>query len=59
MSMAMSQGQVKQQASVSVMKKAMDTAEGNADFINKMMGDEKAIQQVAQPHKGGSIDVKL
>jgi flagellin-like hook-associated protein FlgL len=34
MSMALSQVQVQQQASVSVMKKAMDRAEGNADFIN-------------------------
>ena len=38
MSMALSQGQIQQQASISVMKKAMDQAEGNGDFINKMMG---------------------
>jgi hypothetical protein len=37
MSMALSQGQVQQQASISVMKKALDQAEGNGDFINKMM----------------------
>jgi hypothetical protein len=60
MSMALSQVQVQQQASVSVMKKAMDQAEGNADFINKMMGGSnvQALQQAAQPHLGGNIDIK-
>ncbi|KAB7706548.1 putative motility protein [Bacillus aerolatus] len=60
MSIALSQGQVQQQASMSVMKKAMDQAEGNADFLNKMMGqaDLQALQRAAQPHLGGSIDLK-
>ena len=59
MSMALSQGQVQQQASISVMKKAMDQAAGNADFINKMMGEDnvKALQHAAQPHLGGNIDI--
>lgn len=60
MSMALSQGQVQQQASMSVMKKAMDQSEGNVDFINKMMGgmDVQALQHAAQPHLGGNIDLK-
>ncbi len=60
MSMALSQGQVQQQASISVMKKAMDQAEGNADFINKMLGesDVQALQHAVQPHLGGNIDIK-
>ena len=60
MSMALSQGQVQQQASMSIMKKAMDQAEGNGDFINKMMGqvDVQALQHAAQPHLGGNIDIK-
>ncbi|MCQ6277155.1 YjfB family protein [Bacillus sp. V3B] len=60
MSMALSQGQVQQQASISVMKKAMDQSEGNADFINKMMGEMnvQALQHAAQPHLGGNIDIK-
>lgn len=60
MSMSLSQAQVQQQASLSVMKKAMDQSEGNADFINKMMGgmDVQALQHVAQPHLGGNIDLK-
>jgi hypothetical protein len=60
MSMALSQGQAQQQASMSVMKQAMDHVEGNADFINKMMGEAnlQALQQAAQPHLGGNIDIK-
>lgn len=60
MSMALSQGQVQQQASISVMKKAMDQAEGNAEFINKMMSGSQvqALQHEAQPHLGGHIDIK-
>ncbi|PAE25849.1 YjfB family protein [Bacillus sp. 7894-2] len=59
-SMALSQGQVQQQASISVMKKAMDQAEGNAEFINKMMSGSqvKTLQNAAQPHLGGHIDIK-
>ncbi|WP_096202441.1 YjfB family protein [Bacillus sp. FJAT-45350] len=59
LSMAMNEGQVKQQASISIMKQAMGSAEQNADFLNKMMGDTKALEQAAQPHLGGSIDLKL
>ncbi|WP_264739624.1 YjfB family protein [Cytobacillus firmus] len=60
MSMVLSQGQVQQQASISVMKKAMDQAEGNAEFINKMMSRSQiqALHHAAQPHLGGNIDIK-
>lgn len=61
MSMALSQGQVQQQASLSVMNKVMDQAQVNADFINKMMtgADVKALQHAAQPHLGGNIDINV
>jgi hypothetical protein len=60
MSMALSQGQVQRQASMSVMKKAIDQSAGNADFIHKMMGEMnvQALQHAAQPHLGGNIDLK-
>lgn len=60
MSMALSQGQVRQQASISVMKKAREQAEGNAEFINKMMSGSKvqALQHAAHPHLSGHIDIK-
>lgn len=60
MSMVLSQGQVQQQASISVMRKAMDQAAGNAEFINKMMSvsQVQALEHDAQPHLGGHIDIK-
>jgi len=61
MSMALSQGQVQQQASISVLKKVMDLGEGNAEILNKMLAeaDVQAIQHAAQPHLGGNIDLKM
>ncbi|TWI59959.1 YjfB family protein [Halalkalibacter nanhaiisediminis] len=61
MSMALSQGQVQQQASMAVMKKAMGSAEQQGDALQKLMSsaDAAAIQHAAQPHLGGSIDIKL
>ncbi|MFD2442695.1 YjfB family protein [Bacillus sp. CGMCC 1.16607] len=60
LSMALNQGQVQQQASISILKTAMDQAEGNADFVNKMLeeSDLRALQYAAQPHLGGTIDLK-
>ena len=60
LSMALSQGQVQQQASISVMKKAMDQAEGKAEFIHQMMegSNLQALQRTVQPHLGGNIDIK-
>ncbi|WP_019153804.1 YjfB family protein [Robertmurraya massiliosenegalensis] len=60
LSMAMSQGQMQQQASLSVMKKTMDQAEGQGDFVAKMMSsaDVQALQHAAEPHLGGNIDLK-
>nr|WP_249365446.1 putative motility protein [Cytobacillus citreus] len=60
MSMALSQSQVQQQASILVMKKAMNQAEGNANFINQMLSgaDLQALQNAAQPHLGGTVDLK-
>ncbi|MFB4165227.1 YjfB family protein [Alteribacillus sp. JSM 102045] len=47
MSIAMSQGQVKQQAGMSVLKQAMDTGEQQGDFVNKMFDPSgtKAVQK--------------
>lgn len=61
LSMAMSQSQVQQKASISVMKKAMDQAESGANGLLKMMDSANvaALQHAAQPHLGGNIDIKL
>lgn len=48
----MNQSQLKQQASISVMKKTIDQAEIQSEQMIKM------LQQSVQPYLGGSIDVK-
>lgn len=52
-SMAMSQAQLKQAASLSVMKKAMDTTEMSGDALVEMLN-----KSVAHPYLGKSVDVK-
>lgn len=60
-SMALSQSQVQQQASMSVMKMAMGIAEQQGEAIQRLMStsDVTAIQHSAQPHLGGNIDLKI
>lgn len=52
LSMALSQMNVRQEATVSVMKKSMDQAESNGASVLKM------LEQSVQPHIGGSVDLK-
>lgn len=61
LSMAVSQGQVGQQVSLSVIKKAMDQAQVSTDELTKMLDsvDTRAIQHAAEPHLGVNIDLKL
>lgn len=57
LSTVMKQAQVNQQASLSVMKSAMSTAETNALGLLKMMQDSTQ-QQVAHPFLGKQLDFK-
>lgn len=59
--MALSQGQVQQQVSMSVMKMAMGNAEQQGEAIQKLFGtaDVVVIQHAAQPHLGRTIDLKV
>ena len=61
LSMAMSQSQVQQQASMSVMKLAMGNADQQGGDLQALLGatDAAAIQHAAQPHLGGNIDLKM
>lgn len=52
LSMVLSQMNVRQDASVSLMKKSMDQAETNGESVVKM------LEQSAQPHLGGTVDLK-
>ncbi|MGU3395348.1 YjfB family protein [Priestia sp. D51] len=60
-SMSLSQGKVQQQASLSVMKIAMGNAEQQGEAVKELISTSnvKALQQAAQPHLGGNIDLKL
>ncbi|WP_079524730.1 YjfB family protein [Solibacillus isronensis] len=60
LSMALGQSHVQQQASMSVMKMAMRNAEQQGAAIQELMSttNAAAIQQAAQPHLGGNIDLK-
>jgi Putative motility protein len=53
LSIMMNQSQIQQQASLSVMKMAINTAEQNSVDLTKM------LEQSVQPHLGNSIDLKL
>ncbi|MED4139338.1 YjfB family protein [Priestia megaterium] len=59
--MSISQGKVQQQASLLVMKMAMGNAEQQGEAVKELISSSnvKALQQAAQPHLGGNIDLKL
>lgn len=59
--MALSQGQIQQQASMSVMKMAMGNAQQQGEALQNLLSttDATAIQHAAQPHLGGNIDLKV
>ena len=61
MSMSLSQGKLQQQASLSVMKIAMGNAKQQGEAVKELISSSnvKALQQAAQPHLGGNIDLKL
>lgn len=60
-SMALSQGKVQQEASMSVMKMAMGNVEQKDEAIQELINttNATAIQHASQPHLGGSIDLKV
>ncbi|MBK0007143.1 YjfB family protein [Bacillus sp. S35] len=61
MSMSLSQGKIQQQASLSVMKMAIGNAEQQGEAVKELISSSnvKALQQAAQSHLGGNIDLKL
>ncbi|MGO4499134.1 YjfB family protein [Paenibacillus sp. 2RAB27] len=59
MSMVMSQTSLVQNASLSVMKIAMDSAKMSATNLTEMLSQNTVIQQSVQPHLGGNFDVKV
>jgi len=60
LSMALSQMNVRQEASVSVMKKTMDQAESNGQSVVKLIQDSsiKAMELSVRPHIGSQLDMR-
>ena len=59
LSVLMSQGQVQQQAGVSVMM-AMNVAETQGNMMTALLGETaKSLELSVQPHLGGSVDIKV
>ena len=60
MSTMLSQAKVQQQASVSVMKMAMKSAEDSGQMIKELANNNtKMMEMSVNPHLGGNIDIKL
>lgn len=58
LSTVLSQYQVKQQASLSVMKMMMDTGKVQADDMLEMMGESVSVLDASHPHLGGKVDIQ-
>lgn len=60
MSTMLSQAKIQQQASISVMKMAMDTSKVQMnDMVQIVQQNTKMMEQSVQPHLGQNIDVRL
>lgn len=60
MSTMLSQARVQQQANISVMKIAMNSAEGSGQMIKELADNNtKMIEMSLNRHLGKSIDIKL
>lgn len=60
LSMGLSQMKVAQEASVSVLKMAMDTAKvQSVDMVQLIESSTKAMESSVSPYIGGNIDISL
>lgn len=60
LSTGLSQMKIAQEASVSIMKMAMDTAKVQAiDLTQILEANTKIMEQSINPHIGGNIDIRL
>lgn len=60
LSTGLSQMKLAQQASVSIMKMAMDTTKVQAVDLTQMLEvNTKIMEQSINPHMGGNIDIRL
>ncbi|WHY94149.1 YjfB family protein [Neobacillus cucumis] len=58
-SMGMSQAKAQQDASIAVMKMAMDTTKTNAAGLTEMLSQTKSMEMSIQPNIGGNLDIRI
>ncbi|PUB08443.1 YjfB family protein [Paenisporosarcina sp. OV554] len=60
LSMALSQMNVRQEASISILKKTMNQAESNGQSVVKMLQDSsiKVMEMSVRPHIGSQLDIR-
>jgi hypothetical protein len=59
LSMGMSQTKAQQDASIAVMKMAMDTGKTNASGLVEMLSQTKSMEMSVQPNLGGNLDIRI
>ena len=60
LSVLMSQGQVQQQAGVSVMKMAMNVASTQGEMMTALLGETtKSLEMSVQPNLGATVDIRV
>lgn len=60
LSMGLSQMKIQQEASISVMKMAMDSAKGQANDVTKILeANAKMMEQSVNFHVGSNLDISL
>lgn len=59
MSMMLSQAKVQQQAAVSVMKLALDSAKVQGGMVEELAASAQSMDQSAQPHLGKNLDIRV
>ncbi|HJV44988.1 MAG TPA: YjfB family protein [Bacillota bacterium] len=57
LSVGMSQVQFQQNASIEVMKMAMDTVKDQGNMVTELL--ESSTAGLAQPHIGGNLDIRV
>jgi hypothetical protein len=59
-SMGMNQTKLQQDASIAVMKMAMDTVKVQGDMATQLLSPPtKAMEQSVQRHMGGNLDIRV
>jgi hypothetical protein len=59
LSMGMSQTNLQQNASIQIMKMAMDTVKQQGEMATQLLSPSTNMSQSLQPHLGGNLDIRV